>query len=103
MRSHERYRFVTFWADLAIAGGTVVIALGGLGAVLGLVAAWNLPELPWGLSQPSGLALAASLAVLGLLLGGPLVVAGQCLRVFLDQRALLARILRQLRRKPRGA
>lgn len=99
----QRYRFLRFWADLAVTLGALVIVLGLFGAVLGGVLVWNMERPPFGLGRASSLAGAAGLAVLGLLLGGPLVATGQCLLVFLDQRALLSRILRQLRRKPGDA
>ena len=37
----------------------------------------------------------------GFLAGSPFIVFGQLLNIFLDQRVLLARILRQLRREGR--
>jgi hypothetical protein len=39
---------------------------------------------------------------LGVILGGPFIVAGQCLLVFLEQRRLLARIAKRLRSLERG-
>ena len=99
----HRYRFLRFWADLAVTLGTLVIVLGVFAAIVGGVVVWHMERPPFGFGRASGVAGAAGLAVLGLLLGGPLVVTGQCLLVFLDQRALLARILRQLRRTPGGA
>ena len=44
--------------------------------------------------------LAFFLLFSGLLAGGPFIVFGQLLHIFLDQRALLVRILRELRRQP---
>ena len=43
--------------------------------------------------------LAFFLVFSGLLAGGPFIVFGQLLNIFLDQRALLARILRELRQR----
>lgn len=48
--------------------------------------------------------VAGSLVVSGFLAGSPFIVFGQLLELFLDQRILLARILRAVRRRrPRDA
>ena len=45
--------------------------------------------------------LALFLVFSGLLAGGPFIVFGQLLHIFLDQRALLRRIARDLRKRER--
>ena len=48
-------------------------------------------------------AVVGFLILSGFLAGSPFIVFGQLLNIFLDQRVLLARILRQLRRQSRRA
>jgi heme exporter protein D len=94
MRPAERYWFTRFWASVLVGLGVGVMVLGIAGAGLLLFLPEQVP-LPYGRSPI--LAAAVALAV-GLLVGAPLVLVGQLVQVFLDQRRLLARIHRRLSR-----
>jgi O-antigen ligase len=90
----KRYGFTRFWASVLIGLGVGVMALG-------VVAAGLLVLLPGRVPVPSGRppVLAAAVALVGgLVVGAPLVLTGQLVQVFLDQRRLLAGIQRSLRR-----
>jgi hypothetical protein len=91
------YRFVSFWAAFMIVTGVVVLAGGVVAA--GYVAAGEGPYLErlGSAGSTARLAVAALVAGAGLVLGGPLVMIGQTLQVFLDQRRLLRQIRGQLR------
>ena len=71
MTRTKRYRFTLFWASVLVGLGVGVMAL-GVAAAVALVA--------------------------GLVVGAPLIMIGQLVQVFLDQRRLLASIQRSLRR-----
>lgn len=95
----SRHRFTTFWAELSIGFGYLLIVLGILigGVALFLMAAsFPVPDIP-ALARVGFLGAAVLAMGLGVLLGGPFIVAGQCLLVFLEQRRLLARIARRVR------
>ena len=95
MRTSERVS--RGWALLLIANGYAFVTLGVTAAVL----TWLVPG-DLGRQLPSAnivlVKLGASVAfvLVGLLLGAPFVVAGELIRVMLDQRRLLARIDRRL-------
>jgi hypothetical protein len=94
MRPAERYRFTLFWASGLVGLGVGVMAMGAVCAGLLLLLPDRIPvPLPW----PHLLVAAVSLAG-GLLVGAPLILVGQLVQVFLDQRRLLASIHRRLRR-----
>ena len=95
-------RFTRFWARLLVIMGVVIVVLGVLLAMVALVV-----EMPWGSITGQAVLermfVALSLVVSGILAGSPFIVFGQLLLIFLDQRRLLARISRQLRRRGRPA
>ena len=94
MRPAERYRFTLFWASVLVGLGVGAMAMGV--ACAGLL--FLLPDrIPVPYAWPPVLAAAVVLAG-GLLAGAPLILAGQLVQVFLDQRRLLAGIHRRLRR-----
>jgi hypothetical protein len=95
----SRHRFTKFWAELSIGFGYLLIVVGVLigGVALFLMAAsYSMPDVP-ALARVGFLGAAVLAMGLGVLLGGPFIVAGQCLLVFLEQRHLLARIARRMR------
>ena len=91
-------RFTRLWARLLVIMGVVIVVLGVLLAMVALVV-----EMPWGSITGQAvlerMIVALSLIVSGILAGSPFIVFGQLLLIFLDQRRLLARIHRQLRRR----
>src|SRR5262249_34358264 len=94
-----KYRFTERSAGLLEALGFVVIALSVVAALVLLVFVTPPEALRLGIPEASA-RIAAALASLGfgILLGGPLIVLGQMLHLFLDQRRWLARIHARLRR-----
>ena len=95
MRKAARYRFTLFWASVLVGLGVGVMAMGVLAAGLLVLLPGRVP-IPD--AVPDVLASAVVL-VCGFLVGGPpLVLTGQLVQVFLDQRQLLASIQRSLRR-----
>jgi hypothetical protein len=102
--ARSRHRFTKFWAELSIGFGYLLITLGVLigGAGLFLMAAsYPMPDIP-ALTRIGFLGGALLSMGLGVIIGGPFIVAGQCLLVFLEQRRLLARIARRVRSLDRG-
>jgi hypothetical protein len=94
MTGTGRYRFTLFWASVLVGLGVGVMALGVVTAGLVLF-------LPRGIPIPYGrppLLVAAVALVGGFVVGAPLVMIGQLVQVFLDQRRLLASVQRSLRR-----
>lgn len=94
MRSTEQYRFTRFWAS-------VLVGLGVGAMVMGVVSAGLLVLLPAQIPVPypwPRVLVAAVAIVGGLLVGAPLILTGQLVQIFLDQRRLLAGIHRRLRR-----
>ena len=95
-------RFTRFWARLLVILGVVIVVVGILLAMVALVV-----EMPWGSITGQAVLervlVALSLVVSGVLAGSPFIVFGQLLLIFLDQRRLLARIHRRLRRRPPAA
>src|SRR6185295_9798947 len=89
-----RYRFTHFWA-------TVMVGLGFAFMVIGLVSAGLLMLLPAEIPIPAPWSrplVAAVLGVGGLVVAAPLILTGQLVQIFLDQRRLLGRVHRRLRR-----
>lgn len=90
------YQFTRIWARASVVVGIGVIALALL------LASWlafaGEPEFE---RYASGIRILAGLAVslVGLIVGGTMVVAGQLVSVLLDQRALLAQIHQALTAK----
>jgi hypothetical protein len=94
MGSTGRYWFTQFWASVLAGLGVGVMAMGAASAGVLLLLADRLPlSFPW----PRPLVAAVAVAG-GLVLGAPLIVAGQLVQVVLDQRRLLGRIHQRLRR-----
>ena len=90
----KRYRFTLFWASVLVGLGVGVMALGMATAGVILLLPGGIP-IPYG--RPPVLAAAVAL-IAGLVVGAPLIMIGQLVQVFLDQRRLLASIQRSLRR-----
>ena len=92
------FRFAGFWARVLVCLGTLFVLLGFIFAASALVL-----DMPWG--KLTGQAVVEQilamvvLTAVGLLTGAPLIVMGEMLRVFLDQRQPLAEIKLQLRRE----
>ena len=87
------FRFTAFWASIMVGLGFALAVVGLVGAALLMV----VPEIP--VPPPwSRTLVAGALLVGGLVIASPLVVAGQLVQIFLDQRRLLGRIHRRLRR-----
>jgi hypothetical protein len=91
------YRFAAFWGTALVIMG-MLLAIGGL---LLAVAAVTL-DMPWG--RLTGQAVleravaAALLAISGVLAGGPFIVLGELVRLFIEQRRILLRQRRLLAR-----
>jgi uncharacterized membrane protein len=100
IRIVARYRFAHFLAGLLSAVGTMLIVLGCALAVLLSFAGYRWAPDSFGGQQWLERSVGPAVVVLGgLLLGGPLIVIGQFLRVLLGQRQLLSRIDQRLRRR----
>jgi hypothetical protein len=93
------YGYARFWAGALTVLGTVFVLLGFLVAVAAILIPTIGGLFPSRRNDVLAGVVMAILAVLaGALLGGPLIVAGQSLRVLLAQRRLLARLNRRLAR-----
>ena len=93
------HRLAHLWAFGFVVAGHAVVVLALLIAVGVVVSPAMLePQFP-GTTLPLRLGLGAIVLLGGLLGGGVLVLAGQRLFLLLDQRRLLGRILRELRRR----
>ena len=93
------HRLAQLWAFGFVVAGHAVVVLAVLIAVGVVVSPVMLePQFP-GTTLPLRLGLGAIVLLGGLLGGGVLVLAGQRLFLLLDQRRLLGRILRELRRR----
>jgi len=93
------YRLAHLWAFGFVVAGHAVVVLAVLIAVGVVVSPAMLePQFP-GTTLPLRVGLGAIVLLGGLLAGGVLVLAGQRLFLLLDQRRLLGRILRELRRR----
>ena len=97
-----RHRFARFWASVLVIVGLGLVATGVLSAVVALAL-----DVPWGSLTGQAVlerGLAATvLLVSGVLAGAPFIVVGEMMRIFLEQRALLARQTRLLARLARRA
>jgi len=95
-----KYRFSGLWARVLVGVGVLIVTLG---VVLGIISVFidqSGAEVASKDDVFSRAAMAVILIVSGLLVGGPLIVTGQLLQIFIDQRRLLARIYRTLRHRP---
>jgi len=89
-----RYRLAQFWASVLVGLGVAVLVVGLVAGGLLVLLQEEIPvPAPW--SRPLVAAIAAAG---GLILSAPLILAGQLVQIFLDQRRLLGRIHRRLRR-----
>ena len=89
-----RYRFTAAWASVLIGLGFAFALVGLAGAALLLLLQPAIPvPPPW--SRP---VVAGVILVGGLVIAAPLVLTGQLVQILLDQRRLLGRIHRRLRR-----
>jgi hypothetical protein len=94
------YQFTRLWAFVLAVTGSVVIAVGLVAAVaVGIVGPDVTRYLPGVDPLVARVVVTVVCAAAGFLVGAPLIVAGQVLEAFLDQRDILARIHRRLRRK----
>jgi hypothetical protein len=90
-------RFAAFWARALTTLGMLFVALGVLFAAAALVL-----DMPWGRITGQAvlerLVAMLVLVVSGVIAGAPLIVIGEMLQVFLDQRRLLQEIKQALDR-----
>ncbi len=94
------YRFTRFWAIVLVVTGSIVIALGVVAAVAVAIIGPDVTRYAPTLDPLVARVVATmACAMVGLIVGAPLIVSGQLLDAFLDQHDLLARIHRRLRRK----
>jgi uncharacterized membrane protein len=92
------YRFTRLWARLMVVIGILFIVLG---VALGLIALFTEEWRPGVTGAQVALeraVLVGGLVISGFLAGSPFIVFGQLIEIFLDQRRLLRRIERRLRR-----
>jgi len=93
--SVPKYRFAAFWASVLVVIGLVLVVVGMLFALVALTL-----DMPWGGLTGQAVAertlVALVLIASGILAGGPFIVLGQMMRIFLDQRDLIERIERRL-------
>ena len=94
MATTGRFRFTALWASVLVGLG-FAFALAGLGgAALLMLLQTEIPvPPPWSRPLVAGVVLVG-----GLVIAAPLVLMGQLVQIFLDQRQLLGRIHRRLRR-----
>ncbi len=94
------YRFTRFWATVLVVTGSVVIVIGVVAAVAVAIAGPDITRYAPTLDPRVGRVVATvACAAVGFLVGASLIVAGQLLDAFLDQRDILARIHRRLRKR----
>jgi hypothetical protein len=98
------YGYARFWAGALTVLGTLFVLLGFLVAVAAIL----IPAIGGffprrGNEVLAGVVMAILAVLAGALIGGPLIVAGQSLRVMLAQRRLLARLNRHLARRSRSS
>jgi hypothetical protein len=94
------YGYARFWAGALTVLGTLFVLLGFLVAVAAILIPTVGGLFPRrGNDVVAGVVMAILAVLAGALLGGPLIVAGQSLRVLLAQRRLLARLNRHLARR----
>jgi hypothetical protein len=93
------YRFTRFWARLLVIFGLVAIGLGVLsGGVAMFTEEWR-KGVTGTQAALERAAVVGFLVLSGFLAGSPFIVFGQLLNIFLDQRVMLSRIHRLLRRQ----
>ena len=93
MKTAGRFRFTAFWASILVGLGVAFAVVGVLGAALLIV----LPEIP--VPPPWSRPLVAGVVLVGgLVIAAPLILTGQLVQIFLDQRRLLGQIHRRLHR-----
>jgi hypothetical protein len=94
-------RFTRLWARILVWQGLVFVAGGALLASVALII-----DMPWGSITGQAVVeralVAAFLLVSGVLAGAPLIVLGQLVLLFIDQRRLLGRMARRLGRWERA-
>lgn len=95
----RRYRFTRIWARLMVAIGIIAIALGVVSAAVALFTEEWRQGVTGTQAALERTVVVGGLVLSGFLAGSPFIVFGQLLEIFLDQRALLTRIHRQLRRE----
>lgn len=95
-----RYRFTRIWARLMVAIGVLAIALGVVSAGVALFTEEWRQGVTGTQAAFERTVVVGGLLLSGFLAGSPFIVFGQLLEIFLDQRALLTRIHRRLRREP---
>ena len=89
-----RYRFTHVWTLVLVGVGLSILLIAVLSAALVLL----LPsEVPVPTHWPR-LLVAAVAIIVGLVVAAPLILTGQLIQILLDQRRLLGRIHRRLRR-----
>jgi len=96
-----KYRFTAEWARLLIALGYTLMAISVLAGItlFAFDPAGLLAHLPLRQKAVAHWLALVFLPLIGLLLGAPLIVSGQLIQIFLDQRRLLGRIARRLRQR----
>ncbi|MBI2204985.1 MAG: hypothetical protein HYU41_14140 [Candidatus Rokubacteria bacterium] len=93
-----KYKFTRVWSRLMVVVGIVFIALGVVSAgIAGFTDEWR-PGVTGTQEAIERALLVGALLMSGILAGSPFIVFGQLLEIFLDQRRLLTRIERRLRR-----
>ena len=98
-----RYRFAGFLAGLFTALGVMLVVLGCVLAGILVFTGYRWPtQMSPGNEWLERVVGPAVVVLGGLLLGGPLIMTGQFLRVLLAQRRVLSRIERSLRRDGRN-
>ena len=94
-------RFARFWARILVWQGLVFVGGGALLASVALII-----DMPWGSITGQAVVervlVAAFLIVSGVLAGAPLIVLGQLVLLFIDQRRLLGRMARRFARWERA-
>lgn len=93
------YRLAHLWAFGFVVAGHSILVLAVLVAVGVVISPAMLETQLPGMTIPLRVGLGAMVLLAGLVAGGALVLAGQRLLVLLDQRRLLRRILREVRRR----
>ena len=94
MTTTGRFRFTAFWASILVGLGFAFAVVGVVGAGLLILLQAEIPvPSPWSRPLVAGVVLVG-----GLVIAAPLVLTGQLVQIFLDQRRLLGRIHRRLRR-----
>jgi hypothetical protein len=93
-----RYGFTRFWGRLLTAFGLVAIAVGFASAAVALFTEEWRQGVTGTQAAIERAVVVGFLIVSGFLAGSPFIVFGQLLSIFLEQRVLLGRIYRRLKR-----